>query len=98
MLFALLGAMAGAFLALNNYPAFVLAPLAALFAAGVMVTGVASGQDLQTIAMEVFGSATFPQLLYLATALTAQQSQLAQYVSILNVCRVGLSLPLRART
>jgi hypothetical protein len=78
MLFALLGAMAGAFLALNNYPAFVLAPLVALFAAGVMVTGVASGQDLQTIAVEFFGSAAFPQLSYLATALTAQQSQLAQ--------------------
>jgi len=78
MLLVLLGATAGVFLALNNYPVFALTSLVVLFAAGAMVIGVASGQDPQTIGIEVFGAATLPQLSYLAAALTAQQSELAQ--------------------
>ena len=71
MLFVIFGAAVGVFVALRRYPVFFLAPIVALFAAGAMVTGFASGHDPRIIGIEVLGAVASPQFAYIATSLTA---------------------------
>jgi hypothetical protein len=70
MLFVILGVPVGAFLALHRYPVFSLAPVVALFAAGAIVTGIATGNDPRTIGIEALAAVASPQLAYVAASLT----------------------------
>ena len=70
MLFVLFGVPIGALVALHRYPAFSLAPVVAFFAAGAIVTGIATGHDLRTIGIEALGAIASPQLAYIAASFT----------------------------
>ena len=60
MLFVILGVPVGAFLALHRYPVFSLAPVVALFAAGVIVTGIVTGHDPRIIGIKGLGRRCIP--------------------------------------
>jgi hypothetical protein len=70
MLFVLFGVPIGALVALHRYPVFSLAPVVALFAAGAIVTGIATGHDPRTIGIEALGAIASPQLAYIAASFT----------------------------
>jgi hypothetical protein len=70
MLFVIFGVPVGALVALHRYPVFSLAPVVALFAAGAIVTGIATGHDPRTIGIEALGAVASTQLAYIATSLT----------------------------
>jgi hypothetical protein len=70
MLFVIFGVPVGALVALQRYPVFSLAPVVALFAAGAIVTGIATGQDPRAIVIEVMGAIASPQLAYVTASLT----------------------------
>ena len=64
MLFVIFGVPVGALVALQRFPVFSLAPVVALFAAGAIVTGIATGHDPRAIVIEVLGAIASPQLAY----------------------------------
>ena len=70
MLFVIFGVPVGALVALQRFPVFSLAPVVALFAAGAIVTGIATGHDPRAIVIEVLGAIASPQLAYLTASLT----------------------------
>jgi hypothetical protein len=70
VLFVIFGVPIGALVASLRYPVFSLAPVVALFAAGALVTGIATGHDPRAIGIEVLGAIASPQLAYVATSLT----------------------------
>jgi hypothetical protein len=61
MLFVLVGAAAGAYLATRPYAVFAPAPVVVLFGAGAMITGIVAGHDPRIMVVEVLGAIASPQ-------------------------------------
>jgi hypothetical protein len=71
MVFVIVGAVAGATLALCRYPFILLAPIAGLLAACTLLLGGAHGIHPAVLLVQVLGSFAAPQLMYIAVGLTA---------------------------
>jgi hypothetical protein len=71
MLFALMGAIAGAYVATRPYTIFALAPVVLFCAAGAMVTGMVAHHHPGTITIEVLGAIASPQIAFVAVSLRA---------------------------
>jgi hypothetical protein len=71
MMLVIFGAAVGAFIALRRYTVFALAPVIILFAAGAMMSGIATGHDPGTIGVEVLGAVASPQVGYVAVSIAA---------------------------
>jgi hypothetical protein len=77
MVFVIVGAVAGATLALCRYPFFLFAPIAELLAACTLLLGGAHGTHPAVLLVQVLGSFAAPQLMYVAVSLTADLARSA---------------------
>ena len=69
MPFVALGAVAGLVLAVRRYRFFLLVPIVGFLAAGALLVGIVHGSNPSTIAAEVFGAITAPQLAFVGVSL-----------------------------
>ena len=90
MIFVILSVAAGAVLALRHCTVFALVPVVIILAAGAMATGIATGHDPRTIAVEVLGAVLSTQFGYSAAIVAAAYVRAASSSKLLQSIQAAI--------